>query len=216
MSPKKRLAVVEEPEPEEDEVEDEVDEDEEEVATPVRKKLVTKTTSKKHVVEEDDEDDEEETPKKSLKKKGSLAKAFESVPLTNNAEDVEGKHEAILAEAFIAEPKANGQFCFFKYQLCEEEFAGKNELTKGYKLLDAEMEPIEFPIRQLKQDLAKLGYEPESLEECEEILEEITKEKPGVLITVTPQKEYPEFPRIKIEGPCDNEIVEAYKDNIAF
>jgi hypothetical protein len=222
MKPNKRLAVPDDDDQVESEEELE-EEDEQEEEAPVAKK--TTKLVRRPVVEDDDEDDEDEAPAKpvsKLKKKGvgktsSLAKAFASVPLSNNAEEVPtGKHEAIISDFVIQDPGEKGQSARIKFELCEDEFSGKNELTAWYKLLDAELEPNEWGMRAFKTALAKLGYEPESLDEAEEVLDEIKKDRPGVLISVSYQKGYEDFPRIKIEGPCDNEVVEAYKDNVPF
>jgi hypothetical protein len=209
--------------PEEDEEESEEEQEEEEPATVTKRKELAKRHLTNDSDDDDDDDDEEEsaptkTSKKTVKgKASSLAKAWNSVPLTNNAQDVpDGRHEAIISEVSINDPTDKGQFAFFKYELCEEEFAGKNTLTSGYKLLNDEGKVIDFPLRRFKQDLAKLGYEPETLEDTEDCIKEINEEKPGVLISVSYQKDYPDFPRIKIEGLCENEIIEAYKDNVPY
>jgi hypothetical protein len=221
---KKPNKVVDEDEVDEDSDEVDGDEPEEEEETTNIKSIV-KSKLKRQVVEEEEEEDEAPVSKKPISKlkKGrgkvssSLANAFSSIPLSNNADDVPtGKHEAIVSDIVIQEPGEKGTSARVKYELCEEEFSGKNELTTWFKLLDEEMEPHEVGFRMFRGMLAKLGYEPESPEELEEVVAEVKKDRPGVLISVSYSKDYPDFPRVKVEGPCDNEVVEAYKDNVPF
>lgn len=211
---KKVVASVDEDEEVDEEVDDEVEDDEGEEEAPV--------VSKGKII-----------PKKGLAvtKKGSnirknvspLAAAFAAVPLTNNATDIKaGTYEAIIRAIVLQDADAKGQSVRVNVELCAPEFSEANQLVDWRKIINADGDAVGGGIRALGQDLARLGYEvptpDEDFEEnLEAIFDEITKEKPGVIVKVTYQNvggtSYQHF---SIHGPCDNEVVEAYKDNVPY
>jgi hypothetical protein len=219
------------------ETEDEVDEEDEVEETPLerRKRLrleaeEVKPKLKKKLApppededETDDEDEEEEPPKKkTLAKKGkksALDRAFDSVPLTNNADTIpKGTYEAILAAATLQEQKENvGQSVRFNFELVDPDYSDGNKLVDWRRIIDKEGEVAEVGLRILRQELAKLGYEPTDEAELVEVCEHITEEKPGVEIKVFYQEaKGVTYQHVNIVGPLEegNEAVEAYKDNI--
>jgi hypothetical protein len=229
---------------EEEEAEEELDDDNEVVSTKVTKKPLSQ--GPRVVEEDDEDERDDEPPEydeeemepsskvsstnkfkkkfgaKKVSKHGSLAGAFKKIPMSNNAEDVPpGPHDAIITEFVLQDQTEKGQSARLKFALCEEEFEGKNELTTWFKLLGTKTdpeEPNEWGIKNFKTNLARLGYEPDDMEldEIEELLKEITKERPGVIISVTYQAGFEDFPRIKIEGESDSEVIQAYKDSIPY
>lgn len=218
---------------EEDEIEDEelteeevenVEEDDDEVEeTPVvKKKLVPKS---QRVVEEDDEDEtEEEEPlprrKAGLgskpKGKSALAKAFDSVPLSNSAKDIPaGKYECIIKEAVVRPfSEEKGQFIIFRYDFCAPPHTGKS-MTQFFKILDENEEPVDWMINMLKEAFARLGVEIEG-DDLESTIQEINDSRPGILLKVGYQvgKDNVTYPRLAVQGTCDNDVVEAYKDSV--
>jgi hypothetical protein len=218
------------------------------IAKPDRElgKLASKNRTEPDIEGEDQDLDEEEPqepqetpkprllPKKKLtpvaKKKGSLGAALGSVPLTNNAKGVpEGNHEAIITEFVIQKPDHKGQSVRIKFELVDPEFAegGKNVITGWYKLMGTKEsldEPNEGGMRAFKMALAKLGYDPDELDESEDpeqayldVLDEIERDKRGVIVKISYDPSYPEYPRTRIEdGEADTELIQAYKDNIPY
>lgn len=219
---------------EEDEglTEDEVDTEdtESEVETPSypKKKLVPKAKPK-HVEEVDedeaeDEGEEEPQPKKKaslLSKKGNksksaLAAAFDSVPLSGSASDVpSGKHEAIIRQAVVQARDERGQSIRFNFELCEPEYGDANRLVKWYRVFDGEGQPVDWMINMLKNDLARMGVEIEG-DELEDTLQEITDVNPGIMLKVSYAKgsDGNTYQRLAIDSECDNDVVQAYKDNV--
>lgn len=238
LPPKKKLLTKQTPNipakkklpplPVDDEIdESEVDDEAVEVEAPLpKKKLVPK-----HIVEEDDEEvdedevdevEEEVLPKKKAnvitKKKSALAKAFDSVPLSNSADDIPaGKHEAIIREA-VVQPfsEDKGQSIRFKYEFCNPNIAGK-QLTQWFKIIDANGAPVDWMIDMLKKSLAKLGIEIEG-NDLEDTIQEIHDARPGVVVKLTYSRgnDGNIYPRPVIQGPCDSETVETYRDNIPY
>jgi hypothetical protein len=69
--------------------------------------------------------------------------------------------------------------------------------------------------------LARLGYEDVKEAELPELLQQISEDKPGVIVKVSYQKVGENtYQRADIEGTCDNDVVARYKDerndDIAF
>lgn len=212
----------------EEEVEEEVEEEEEEA--PVVKKKV-KPLAKRRVVEEEDEDEDEEEEeesiptmisrklkdKKKAKSKGAsaLANAFDNVPLTNNSTVKAGKYEAIIKE-MVLQPyeEGKGQKIRIKYELCDPEYTEDNELTDWRTIVAKDGEANEVGIRLFKQELARLGYEV-TFDELEECFEQITDEKPGIMVKVSYREwQGNDFLQTSIDDLCDNDVVQEYKDTI--
>lgn len=224
IPPKKKLPPAPIDDDDEDQ-EDVVDEDEvvdEEVEAPRPKK---KLVPRKQVVEEDEEDteeaeDEEEQPKRKVSKKvkSALAKAFDSVPLSGSADEIPaGKYEAIIREA-VVQPfsEEKGQSIRFKYEFATEGIAG-SQMTQWFKIIDSEGQPVDWMIDMLKKALAKLGIEIEG-DELEETVQEIHETHPGIVLKVAYAKgsDGNVYPRLTIQGPCDNEVIEEYKDSVPY
>lgn len=202
--------------------EGEEEEEEDEGTVPLPKK---KLGAAKRV---DDDDEEEVKPKKKAtlladkkpKKKSALAAAFASTPLSNNADDIPaGKYEAIVRDFVLQDPDAKGQSARIHFALCSPDFSESNQITQWFKLLDSDEEPVEGGIKALGASLAKLGYDmPDDEDNLEEVFQEITNEKPGVLVKVSYSKDSNgnTWQRAVIQGLCDNEVVQEYKDNVQF
>lgn len=158
-------------------------------------------------------------PKKATGKKNLLAAAFDRIPLTNNADEIPaGTYEAIVRDIVLQEPDNKGQSVRIHFELCNPEFKETgNSITQWFKIVDARGESVDGAIRALKAALAKLGYEP-SGEELEECFEQITDEKPGVLVKVSYSKDEAGnvWQRANIQGQCDNDIVMQYKDDMPY
>jgi hypothetical protein len=175
---------------------------------------------------EEDESEMPETPKHTLKKKpvlaskqkSGLAAAFDAVPISNNAKNIPpGTYEAIIRRFVIQQPDAKGQSARIEYELCDPEFQGKeNSVTGWFKLLEPDLRTPGGGMKPFKIALAKLGYEPENSEEAEACLQEITENNPGVLIKITYDDNYPDYPRTRIESESDSEVVENYRDNVVY
>jgi hypothetical protein len=189
-------------------------------------------TSVKPPVEPDDDDEEEAppTPKASAKpkeanvgggnRKGgkSLAQAFDDVPMSNNADNLPpGKYEAIIKDVVMQAKDAKGQSVRMHFELCSPNLAEANSITTWFKIADADEQIVGGGIRALKQTLAKLGYEA-TFDDLEECFEQITEEKPGVLLKISYSKDAQgnEWQRAVVEDLCDNDIVAAYKDNVPY
>lgn len=237
LPPKKKLnkiipkQQVAPPEPEEEELESQDDEDQEEdlqPPTPIKKKSVPVA---KMAEEDDEEVDEEEAPapKKVIKpiakpaKKSALAKAFAAVPMSNNATSIKaGTYEALIRSFVLQAPDAKGQSVRINAELCGEDFSEANQLVDWRMLINKDGDAVMGGIRALGNDLARLGYDvPEQDEDFDENLEAtfeaITKEKPGVLLKVTYQHANGvDYQHFSVQGPCDNEVVQAYKENTPY
>lgn len=231
---KKKLAKlpVEDIEEDDDELTDEevddIEEDDDEVETPVvKKKLVPRSKVVEDEVEdtdEDDSDEEEVLPKRkaglgSKKGKSALAKAFDSVPLSNSAENIPaGKHECIIREARVHPfNEERGQNITFKYEFCADPHTGK-QMTQWFKILDANNQPVDWMIDALHQSLVKMGIDITG-EQLEDTIQEINDEHPGILLKLTyvvSTKDGNTYPRFNIQGQCNNDVVEAYKDNVRY
>jgi hypothetical protein len=137
---------------------------------------------------------------------------------SNNADSIPpAKYEAIIKDAVLQKPDAKGQSARFHYELCSPDFADQNSVTTWFKIFDTDGEVVAGGIRALKQTLAKLGYDP-TFDELEECFEQITEERPGVLLKISYTKDNAgnEWQRAVLEDLCDNEVVQAYKDNIPY
>jgi hypothetical protein len=179
----------------------------------------------KHNSEPEDEEEQQAEQKPLLKKKGALASkpksnlaaAFDQVPISGSARNITpGTHEGIIRKFLIQQPDAKGQSARIEYELCDPEFQGANQVTGWFKLLDADLKTPGGGMKPFKIALAKLGYEPENLEEAEACLQEITENNPGVLVKISYDENYPDYPRTRIESESDSEVVEAYRDNIPY
>jgi hypothetical protein len=157
-------------------------------------------------------------PDVSAGKKKSLAQAFDEVPASNNADNTPpGKYEAILKDVVMQAKDAKGQSVRMHFELCGDGFQDRNSVTTWFKVFDPEENTVQGGIRALKQTLAKLGYEP-TFDELDECFEQITQEKPGVLLKISYSKDAQgnEWQRAVVEDLCDNEIIAAYKDNVPY
>lgn len=162
-----------------------------------------------------EEEEEEETEGAGVgagKKRGSWAGAFDSVPLSNNAEVSPGVYEAIVRKVLLQPQDERGQSVRFNCELCSPEFEGKNSIAIWFQILDKDGEPKEGGIKALRFTLARLGYEP-SADELEEAFEEINEEQPGILLEAYHNQGYTNY---RVKDVCDNDVVEAYKDNIPY
>jgi hypothetical protein len=221
---------VDEDEIEEVDVDDEVDTDvDEEVEAPRSKKIAP---TGRHIKDDHDDEDEEgeEEPEPVLAKrkatalpkkgKSALAKAFDSVPLSNSADDIPaGPHEVIIREATVRPfVEDRGQAIIFRYEFCEEKYAGQ-QMTHWFNVIDKSGEPVDWMINNLRVALAKLGIEVTG-DELEETIQEINDSRPhlGVLLKLTYSqgKDGNTYPRFAIQGPCDNDVIEGYRDNIPY
>jgi hypothetical protein len=72
---------------------------------------------------------------------------------------------------------------------------------------DADGEIHSAGIARLKHDLTSLGYSPK-YRDLKKTLEQITSEKPGVTIEVS----YGQRLGWWIDGPCDNEVIDEYRE----
>lgn len=230
LLPKRRVV---EDEVEEDELDEdgEVELEDEEEETPVvkKKKLVPRSKvveEDDEEVEEDDEVEEDEEPVLKKKKAGlgskkgrsALAKAFDSVPLSNSADDIPaGKYECIIREARVHPfSDERGQNITFKYEWCAEPHEGK-QMTQWFKIIDASEEPVDWMIDMLKQAFVRLGIEIEG-DDLEGTIQEINDTHPGIILKLSYSKgkDGNTYPRFAIQGECNNDVVEAYKDNVAY
>jgi hypothetical protein len=235
LPPKKKLSKilpkqqVAPPEPvEEEELEEELEE--ETRPTPPKKKMVPIA---KMAEEEDDEEIEEEEvappPKKMIKtmakptKKSALAQAFAAVPMSNNATNVKaGVYEALIRSFVLQAPDAKGQSVRINAELCGEDFSEANQLVDWRMLINKDGDPVMGGIRALGNDLARLGYEIPAVDEdfdenLEATFEAITKEKPGVNLKVTYQHyNGVDYQHFSIQGECDNEVIQAYRENTPY
>lgn len=176
-------------------------------------------------VDEEEADTEEEAAPvskrkplggKVAKKVSNLADVFDSVPMSNNATDVPtGKYEAIIRDVVLQEPDAKGQSARMHFELCDPDFAEANSVTTWFKILDANGEPVRGGVIALKTTLAKLGYEPAG-DEIEECFEEITGDNPGVILSISYTPDSNHYQRVKVDSAADNEVIQAYKDNVAY
>jgi hypothetical protein len=178
--------------------------------------------------EEYDDDEEptveEKTPTKAAKKGSSTtaaksrADAFDSVPASNNADNIPaGKYEAIIRSGILQEPDAKGQSVRFSFELCHPDFGDANQITTWFKLFDADGDRVDGGIRAFKGSMAKLGYEV-AFDEIETQLEQITEEVPGIVLKVayTNDRDGNTWQRATIESTCNNDVVQKYKDNIKY
>jgi hypothetical protein len=65
--------------------------------------------------------------------------------------------------------------------------------------------------------MAKLGYKINDFAELEPTFEEISEEKPGVNLKIS-YREYKgqEYQQADIVSLCDNDVVQEYKDEVAY
>jgi hypothetical protein len=175
-----------------------------------------------------EEDDEEEAPVKKSHKIGAakggnsrssaLADAFDSTSATGNADDLPaGKYEAIFKSGILQEPDAKGQSVRVSFELCHPDLQDNNQVTTWFKLFDASENKVEGGIRAFKGTLAKLGYKA-TFDELEDILAELTEERPGVMLKISYSKDRDGnvWQRAVVESLCDNQIVQEYKDNVPY
>jgi hypothetical protein len=92
-------------------------------------------------------------------------------------------------------------------------------MTHWFNIIDKSGEPVDWMITNLRVALAKLGIEVTG-DELEGTIQEINDSRPhvGALIKLTYKegKDGNTYPRFAIQGQCDNEVVEAYRDNIPY
>lgn len=227
LPPKKKLnKILPKQQVQESEEEMEIDEEVDEVTPPPKKKMIPIAK----MADEDEEIDEEEAPpvKKVMKTakpatKSALAKAFSAVPMSNNATSIKaGTYEAIIRSFVLQAPDAKGQSVRINAELCGEDFAEANQLVDWRMLINKDGDAVMGGIRALGNDLARLGYEIPTIDEdfdenLEATFEAITKEKPGVLLKVTYQHANGvDYQHFAVQGECDNEVVQAYKENTPY
>lgn len=168
--------------------------------------------------ENDEAEDEAEATPNS--KKGSLEERFNAIASATgfaNAENIPpGKYEAIVSEGVYQAPDAKGQSVRLRFDLCDPDYKDQNQIAQWYRILDADNEPFVGGIKALAFQFAKLGYEL-TLSGIEEDLAKITEDKPGVLVKVS-YRDYQgaQYPKVNIEGLCDNDVVQEYKDSVPY
>ena len=212
-----------------DEETNEVEEEEEETETaPVaKKKLVRK------VVEEEEEEEEEEAPrlkkkklapinrqKATASKKSPLERAFSNVPASGAAIIKTGKYEMLVKEV-VLQPYVDGkgQKARAKFMICDTELEAPT-ITFWYNLVDKEGEANEFGLQIFRQEMAKLGYDvgnEVTEEEIEEMFDEVTKERPGVVAKLSYREwQGRDIPVVEIQGTSDSDTIEEFRDNLPF
>lgn len=160
----------------------------------------------------------------------SLAGRFNAIvkSFSNNASDIPpGMYEAVISEAVLQEPDTKGQSVRLKFELCSPDFEGQNVLTNWFRIFDVEGEPFAGGIKSLAYNLARLGVgfdfdglttKEEVEEHIGEVLAGITEEKPGIIAKVVnnPGNDGRIFTNVSVEKPCDNDLVQEYKDNVPY
>jgi hypothetical protein len=155
-----------------------------------------------------------------------LGAALRSVPLNNNAKNIpEGVHEAVLTNFVIQKANNKGQKAMAEYTLVNPEFGEKNKVQGWFGLMDEQGNPGKG-LYWFKVALAKLEYDTDKMDEEEDpdelselyaqALEEITEDKPGVLIKISYNSEYPDSPNVRLEGTADSALIQDYKDNVPY
>jgi hypothetical protein len=196
-------------EDQEDVEEENLEEDLEEDEAPKGKKGAKKSAPRRRS-EEDDEEDEEE----------SLAAAFDAVPASNNADDVKpGKYEAIISSVVLQDWDPKGRSVRMKFELCDPELSDQNQVTTWFKLFDADRQAFEVGTSIFKRTMAKLGYDGDDVKfkKLEKLFAEISEEQPGVIVSISyNQTTTGRWQRVNIDDLCDNDVVQAYKDNVAY
>jgi hypothetical protein len=129
------------------------------------------------------------------------------------ADDVPpGRYTAIISGAILQDMNENGQSLRLVFDLCDDAVAG-TEVPTWFKFYRADGTINEFAIGLWKTTLAKLGYQDVKEAELPELLEQVTVDRPGVIVKVSYQNVQGRiYPRVDVEGLCDNDIVAAYKD----
>lgn len=149
----------------------------------------------------------------------ALSAAFDSVPLSSSASEIApGKYEAIVTRITLQAPDSKGRSVRANFDLCSPKFENKNQLVTWFKILENNLRtPVAGGVKALKIMLGKLGYDPRG-SEMEQCFAEITNEQPGVMVNISYQEgnDGVTYQRIIVDGLCDNEVVEAYKDNIPY
>jgi hypothetical protein len=189
--------------------------------------------------EEDSDDEKEETPppkkKGLLAKKGStstststnkaskkspLERAFANVPSSNDAVIRPGKYEMIIKE-IVLQPyqEGKGQKARAKFIVCDPDYV-EMPVTIWYNLIGKDGEPSEFGISIFRQEMAKLGYEVGTQvteEEIEEMFEEVTKDRPGIVASLSYREwQGRDLAVVNIAGTSTSDVIEEYKDQIPF
>jgi len=149
----------------------------------------------------------------------ALTAAFDSVPLSNSASEIPaGKYEGIITRVTLQNPDAKGRSVRVNFELCDPRFENKNQLVTWFKILESDLRtPVAGGVKALKIMLGKLGYDPKG-SEMEQAFDEISQDQPGVMLRIN----YAEgsdgivYQRIIVDGLCDNEVVETYKDKIPY
>jgi hypothetical protein len=182
-----------------------------------------------------DDDSEEASPKQTAKassayaKSGqvrkaegsttkSLAARFDAIASGDSETEklTPGKYEAIISEAVLQPADAKGQSVRLAFSLCNPEYSDQKSIPQWFKIYDAEGQLFEVGIRMLAQGLARIGRKL-TFDDLEEILAELNESKPGVIIKVSYTQGIGRvFTNAPIDGPCDNDMVQAYKDDVAY
>jgi hypothetical protein len=229
MMPKKRH----EEELDEDE-ESNIDEDEEsdESEAEEETEVVTKQARRKLTRREEPEEEEEESEpapkrkglvskgKQATSKKSPLERAFANVPASGDTIIKPGRYDMIVKEITL-QPfvQGKGQKARAKFIVCDADYA-ESPVTFWYNLIGKDGEPNEWGIQIFRTEMAKLGYEvgtEVTEEEIEEMFDEITKERPGIVAKLS-YREWNgrDLAVIDIQGESDSEEIQEYRDNIPF
>jgi hypothetical protein len=123
-----------------------------------------------------------------------------------------GRYEAIVAGVTLQDMNENGQSLRINFELCSEDVEN-GDLPTWFKFYRGDGSVNEFAIGLWKTTLAKLGYQDVKEAELPELLEQISADKPGVIVLVTYQNvKGVNYQRVNVESLCDNDVVARYKD----
>jgi hypothetical protein len=124
-----------------------------------------------------------------------------------------GRYEAVLMGAILQDPTESGQSLRLNFELCTDEF-NDNSVPTWFKFYRGDGSINEFAIGLWKTTLARLGYQDVKESELPDLLEQITADRPGVIVKISYQNvKGTNYQRVEVEGPCDNATVAAYKES---
>lgn len=216
--PSKAQAPVDDDEDEDIDTNDEDDDDDvEEETKPQPKsssasKFPSSKPKPKQTVEVDDEDEEDDIDEE-------MANAFNAVPTSSNADGIPvGKYEAIISE-IVWQPwtELKGKSIRMKFELCDPDYANQNVVTRWFKIFDGNKQTMDVGISIFRQSMAKLGYEVEDVRKLNKLFKQVMEDRPGVLLNISYRTyQGTQYIDPKIEGGCDNDVVQEYKDSVAY
>lgn len=154
--------------------------------------------------------------------KSSQAAKFDSVKPSSRADNIPaGKYEAVIKSIGWQKPDGRGQSIRVNYDLCNPEFGNSNQVAGWFRIFDANGDEVPVGIQIFKAAMIRLGYEEPSFDDLEPLFEEINNDNPGVLLNITysdpsKSKDGRRFQQPNIDSQCDNDVVQEYKDNVAY